>query len=118
MYLQLPIQLGYHYNFNIVNVQALFGPYLEYRVGNGKSESSYSMHGGISGDGDAFSDSDDNFSCGLTFGLGAEYRHLFLGIKYDLGLTNYYDGSNDDRKAKNELDMKGSMFSVVLGWNF
>ncbi|MDE6136136.1 MAG: PorT family protein [Muribaculaceae bacterium] len=29
MYVQLPVQLGYHYNFKVVNVQALFGPYME-----------------------------------------------------------------------------------------
>ncbi len=118
MYLQLPIQLGYHYNFSIVNVQALFGPYLEYRVGDGKSKGDYSMNGGTHGEADAFSDKDKNFSYGLTFGLGAEYKHMYLGVKYDLGLTNYYSGSNEDRKSKDELNLKGNMFSIVLGWNF
>ena len=118
MYVQLPVQLGYHYNFKVVNVQALFGPYMEYRVGDGKSESNYSMNGGTHGKGDAFSDDDSNFAYGLTFGLGAEYKHMYLGVKYDLGLTNYYSGSNKDRKKNDRLDLKGSMFSVVLGWNF
>lgn len=118
MYLQLPVQLGYHYNFKVVNVQALFGPFLEYRVGDGTAESDYSLHGGISGKGDAFSDKDKAFSYGLSFGLGAEYRHMYLGLKYDLGLTNYYGGSNEDRKEKDELNLKGNMFSIVLGWNF
>lgn len=118
MYLQVPIQLGYHYNFNVVNVQALFGPFLEYRVGDGKSKSNFSSNGGIQGKGDAFSDKDKNFSYGLTFGLGAEYKHMYLGVKYDLGLTNYYSGSNEDRKDKQDLNLKGNMFSIVLGWNF
>lgn len=118
MYLQLPLQLGYHYNFNIVNVQALFGPYLEYRVGNGKSKGDYSLHGGTHGEGDAFLDEDNDFSCGLSFGLGAEYRHAYIGVKYDLGLTNYCSGSNEDRKEKEKLNLKGNMFSIVLGWNF
>lgn len=117
-YLQLPVQIGYHYNFNVVNVQALFGPYFEYRIGKGDSESEMSMNGGTHGENDAFSDDDKNFGYGLTFGLGAEYKHMYLGVKYDLGLTNYYSGSNDDRKSKNELDLKGSMFSVMVGWNF
>ena len=117
MYLQLPLQIGYHYNFDIVNVQALFGPYMEYRVGKGKSHAQYSLKG-TDVEGDAFSDSDNDFSCGLSFGLGAEYKHMYLGLKYDLGLTNYYSGSNNDRKEKQQLDLKGNMFSVVLGWNF
>lgn len=118
MYLQLPVQIGYHYNFKVVNVQALFGPFVEYRIGKGNSEYEYSTGGGSYGNGDVFSGDDNNISYGLTFGLGAEYKHVYLGVKYDLGLTNYYDGSNEDRKNGEELDLKGKMFSVVLGWNF
>lgn len=118
MYIQLPVQLGYHYNFKVVNVQALFGPYIEYRVGKGTCKSEYSMMGGIRGENDAFLDKDNELGYGLTFGLGADYKHLFLGVKYDLGLSNYYSGSNDDRKSSQKLDLKGNMFSIVLGWNF
>lgn len=118
MYLQLPMQLGYHYNFKIVNVQALFGPYVEYRVNDGTSIADYSLHGGTHAENDAFFDEDNKLSYGLAFGVGAEYRHMYLGLKYDLGLTNYYDGSNEDRKAKDELTLKGNMFSIILGWNF
>ncbi len=118
MYLQLPVQLGYHYNLKVVNLQALFGPYLEYRIGDGKSTGDYSLNGGTHGEGDAFSDKDHALSCGLSFGVGAEYKHMYLGLKYDLGLTNYYAGSNKDRKEKDELNLKGNMFSIVLGWNF
>lgn len=118
MFLQLPLQIGYHYNFSIVNVQALFGPYIEYRVNKGKSVSDYSRKGGQHFENDAFLDSDHDLAYGLTFGLGAEYKHLYLGIKYDLGLTNYYSGSNEDRKEKEAVDLKGNMFSIVLGWNF
>ena len=117
MYIQLPVQLGYHYNFKVVNVQALFGPYIEYRVNKGKSHAKYSLHN-TDIEGDAFLPEDSKIAAGLTFGLGAEYKHAYLGFKYDLGLTNYYAGSNKDRKEKNELDLKGSMFSIVLGWNF
>ena len=118
MYLQLPLQLGYHYNLNIVNIQALFGPYLEYRIGKGKATSNYSKNGGTHLEGDAFLDKDHTLSYGLTFGLGIEYKRALIGVKYDLGLTNYYNGSNEDRKSKDELNLTGSMFSVVLGWNF
>ncbi|MCM1067727.1 MAG: PorT family protein [Muribaculaceae bacterium] len=115
MYLQLPIQIGYHYNFKGVNVQALFGPFLEYRLGDGNSKAVKKKDENKT---DAFSSDDNAFSWGLSFGLGAEYRHIYLGIKYDLGLTNYYDGSNKDRKDDQQLDLKGNMFSIVLGWNF
>lgn len=118
MYLQLPILLGYHYDFYVVNVQALLGPYIEYRVGDGKSKAEYSVNGGKGAEGDAFSDDDNALSCGLSFGVGAEYKHMYLGLKYDLGLTNYYSGSNENRKEKDELNLKGNMFSIVLGWNF
>lgn len=118
MFLQLPLQIGYHYNFSVINVQALFGPYIEYRVNKGKSVSDYSRKGGQHFENDAFFDSDHDLAYGLTFGLGAEYKHLYLGIKYDLGLTNYYSGSNEDRKEKEAVDLKGNMFSIVLGWNF
>lgn len=117
MYLQLPVQIGYHYRLKVVNLQALFGPYIEYRVNNGTSKVQYSLNN-IDGEGDAFSDEDKNLSYGLTFGLGAEYRHLYLGLKYDLGLTNFYSGTNESRKQKDELSLKGSMFSIVLGYNF
>lgn len=118
MYVQLPVQLGYHYNFRVVNVQALFGPYFEYRVGKGKSEGYYSFNGGVDTEGDAFSSDDHPFGVGLSFGLAAEYRHMVLGIKYDLGLTNYYSGTNEDRKEKDHVNLHGNMFSIVLGWNF
>lgn len=117
MYVQLPIQLGYHYNFKVVNVQALFGPYVEYRINDGKSHAKYSTHN-LDIEGDAFLSEDNKIAAGLSFGLGAEYKHTYLGIKYDLGLTNYYAGSNEDRKDKDALDLKGSQFSIVLGWNF
>ena len=58
MFLQLPVQIGYHYNFGTVNVQALFGPYLEYRVNNGKAVADYSTKGGTHFESDAFSDKD------------------------------------------------------------
>ncbi len=96
---------------------ALFGPYVEYRVNDGKSKYLLSSRD-IKTESDVFSSDDNKFGYGLTFGLGAEYKHTHLGFKYDLGLTNYYSGSNENRKAKNELDLKGSMFSIVLGWNF
>ncbi len=117
MYLQLPVQLGYHYNFNIVNVQALVGPYLEYRIGKGNSEGDYSLNGGTHSEGKVFSDDDKALSYGLSFGLNVEYKHIVLGAKYDLGFTNYYDGTNENRKGE-DLNLKGNMFSVVVGWNF
>lgn len=117
MYLQLPVMIGYHYNFKVVNVQALFGPFAEYRVGKGKSHVQYSLNS-TDTEADAFSDDDKNFSWGLTFGLGAEYRHAYLGVKYDLGLTDYYSGSNDNRKSSEKLNLKGNMFSIIIGWNF
>lgn len=115
MYVQLPVQIGYHYNFKVVNVQALFGPFIEYRVNDGTSNLE-SKKSDI--ESDAFSSDDHKIGAGLTFGLGAEYKHSYLGIKYDLGLSNYYSGSNEDRKDKDKLSMNGSMFSIVLGWNF
>lgn len=118
MYLQLPLQIGYHYNLKIVNLQALFGPFLEYRVGKGTNKADYSLSGGTHLEGDTFSDKDHALSYGLTFGFTAEYRHIVLGVKYDLGLTNYYDGSNSNRKTNEEIDLKGKMLSVILGWNF
>lgn len=115
MYTQLPVQLGYHYDFKVVNVQALFGPFIEYRVNDGTSKLETSKSETKA---DAFSSDDHKIGGGLTFGLGAEYKHAYLGVKYDLSLGNYFSGSNEDRKKKDELSMNGSMFSIVLGWDF
>lgn len=115
MYVQLPIQLGYHYDFKVVNVQALFGPYIEYRVNDGTARVQNSK---TDAETDAFSSDDHKVNAGLTFGLGAEYKHAYLGLKYDLGLDNYYSGSNEDRKTNDKLNLRNNLFSIVLGWNF
>lgn len=117
MYLELPILASYRYNFSdALQLQINAGPYLAYGIG-GKIKEEFD---GDSEEYDYFGSDDDDdsygvkrFDMGLQFGAGLTIsKHYYLGVSYQLGLTNIADGAEDGYSLKN----KNLMISV--GYNF
>ena len=58
------------------------------------------------------------FDFGLSFGTGVSFDKFYVGLKYDLGLSNigekdrWYKGEDD--KAK----IKTGNFAISVGYNF
>ncbi|MDR1023742.1 MAG: PorT family protein [Prevotellaceae bacterium] len=50
-----------------------------------------------------------SFRFGLDFGGGIEYKQIYVGLNYDLGLTNIFDGKGDS---------KVSSFGISVGYKF
>lgn len=99
--------------------QILFGPYVSYGIG-GKAK--------MTKDGETVSiklfkklDSSvgldkailNRFDAGLSFGTGFLLRKIFVGVNYDLGLTNIM---NDD--LGKDLKVKNRNFTIAFGVNF
>ena len=108
-YLEIPILASYRYNFSdFTQLQINFGPYLAYGIG-GKYKWEYE---GESED-EKYFDSDDNrkFDAGLAFGAGMTFGHIFVGINYDLGLTNILKDSEG-------TSLKNRCLSINVGYNF
>lgn len=108
-YLELPILTSYRYNFSdFTQLQINFGPYLAYGIA-GKYK--LKRDGGEEEDEDFFDDETNKFDAGLAIGAGMTFGHIFVGINYDLGLTNILKDS-DDTSVKNRC------LSINVGYNF
>jgi hypothetical protein len=106
-YLEMPIQASAKCPLtNNVNLRVNFGPSLGLAL-SGKWKMS---GGGQSQNADIF-DNDDasRFRFGLDFGAGIEYKQLYFGLGYDLGLTDVTGGNNDS---------KVSTLGISVGYNF
>ena len=106
-YLQIPILASYRYNFSdFTQLQINFGPYLAYGIG-GK----YKWDD--EDEDEKFFDDDYNkrFDAGLTIGAGMTFGHIFVGLNYDLGMTNILKDSDDG-------SLKNRSLSINLGYNF
>ena len=109
-YLEIPILASYRYNLgSSTQLQVNFGPYLAYGIG-GKYKWEYE---GESEDMDYFDDENDTkrFDAGLAFGAGVTFGHIFVGINYDLGLTNIIKDGDDG-------SLKNRCLSINVGYNF
>jgi hypothetical protein len=112
-YLELPLLASMKYPVaDGVKVRAHFGPSVGFAlIGKGKWKTTV---GGktTSGESNVF-DSDDmsRFHFGLGFGVGVDYRQLYLGLGYDLGLSNMYTGDGN-------ASIKNRTFGVSLGYSF
>ncbi|MCD8265590.1 MAG: PorT family protein [Prevotellaceae bacterium] len=110
MYLEIPILFSGRYTFGIAQLQVNFGPYFAVGVA-GKEKETY--------DGDT--DKDDffgkdsgikRFDAGLSVGAGVTLaQHYYVGIQYEAGLANLYDGGGDDK-------LRNKNFMVTVGYNF
>lgn len=105
-YLEIPILASYRYNFSdAIQLQINVGPYFAYGLG-GKWKDTESDD-----EEDFFGDDFKRFDAGLAFGGGFTFSHFYVGLNYDLGLTNIMkDG--DDGSAKNRC------LSINVGYNF
>ena len=105
-YLEIPILVSYRYNFSdFTQLQVNFGPYIAYGIG-GKWKKEYE---GETEEGDFFDDSIKKFDAGLAFGAGITLGHVYVGVNYDLGLTNI--AKDSDSSIKNRC------FSINVGYN-
>ncbi|CCZ07238.1 porin family protein [Culturomica massiliensis] len=114
-YLELPILASYRFSLSDnIKWHVNAGPYLAYGIG-GKFK-----YEGEEGDEkeDAFGTGEDEaglkrFDFGLSFGTGVSFNAIYVGVKYDLGLTNIADKDSwDDTKIKNRN------FAVSVGYTF
>ena len=100
-YLQIPIHIGYRYDFNeTIGIFGEFGPFLAVGV-NGKTKYD---EDGFSEDADFFGDPDDpndegwakRFDMGLGLHVGCEIiQHWQVALGYDWGLIKMNDGPGD-----------------------
>lgn len=123
-YLELPILASYRIALSDNTKWHInAGPYFAMGIG-GKTKYEYE---GESEKVDAFGESDDDsdkgdlkrFDFGLSFGTGVSFSKFYVGVKYDLGLSNigqkdcWYKGE-DETKAK----IRTGNFAVSVGYNF
>lgn len=105
-YLEIPVLASYRYNFSdAVQLQINVGPYFAYGVGGKWKDTEYDDEE------DFFGDDFKRFDAGLAFGGGLTFSHIYVGINYDLGLTNIMKG-DDDGSTKNRC------LSINVGYNF
>lgn len=130
-YLELPIHVGYRYNFNEkVGVYGEVGPYFGIGVG-GRYKIRFDQDGSEWRDlEDSYSifkksDSRANFQrwdAGIGFRVGCEYmKHYSLNLGFDWGLTDMYRDSFRDKvhDAGMKLDKaKNFAFTIALGYRF
>ncbi|MEG1760165.1 MAG: porin family protein [Alistipes sp.] len=120
LYMQVPVLVSWHFNLNSVSLQpyvgAFYGLGVHGKLKAGDREASLFKANTIEGVEipQAFKRSE----VGLRFGLGvAIKKHYYVGVGYDLGLTNILKNESAigvDKGAK----MKNGSFFVSLGYNF
>lgn len=123
-YLELPILASYRIALSDnVKWHINAGPYLAYGLGGKvKWEETYdgdTDKGDFKAFGTADEDSDEQkgglkrFDAGLSFGTGVSFDKFYVGLTYDLGLTNIADKDVwKDHKVRNRN------FSIGVGFNF
>ena len=109
MYLQIPVQASYRYNFSDnMQWQVNAGPYIAYGIaGKTKDEemgesieyNSFSDEGGLK-----------KLDLGLALGTGVTFSNIFVGVNYELGLTKINDQGSGS--------IKNSNLSINVGYNF
>lgn len=90
-YLDIPVNLKWKFGLPSLKVYLAAGPYVGFRLGGAKVW-------------EVISDqiSSKSFSAGLDFGAGVElFRHLQVGVNYQLGLTENYSMKNLNIGGKN-----------------
>ncbi len=119
-YLQIPAMLAYHHPFSdALKLQIYTGPYVAYGVsGKVKWEYSYKNEG-ESGSDDAFGDEEDSaglnrFDWGWNIGAGVTTGKFYIGLQYDLGLSNILN----KEASEGDYSIKNRTFSINVGYNF
>lgn len=116
-YLQIPVLASYRFDLGgNMKLHINAGPYVGYGIG-GKIKGGGAK---IDAFGTADEDSDEmkgglkRFDFGLGFGAGVSYDKIYVGLNYDLGLSNIADKDmyGDDYKLRNRS------FNISVGYNF
>lgn len=117
-YLQLPILAAYKFDLgNELKLHVKAGPYLALGLA-AKNKMDYSGQKTIKGFGKSEGNDEKTglkrFDAGLQFGAGVSKGNYYLGLNYELGLSNLCieDNWGKDAKAKNRN------FNISLGYNF
>lgn len=112
-YLELPLLASVKYPLtDDIKVRAHFGPSIGFAV-SGKAKIETTGGGQTeSTEGNYFeSDNRSRFHFGLGFGAGVDYKQFYLGLGYDLGLSNIHSGEGD-------FSNTNRTFGISLGYNF
>lgn len=110
-YLQIPILASYRFNINdAIQLQVNVGPYFACGIsGKDKVEGEY-WGESYEEEYDYFNDNFKRFDAGFIFGAGVTFGHIFVGMNYELGLSNNLKDS--------DISQKNRCFSINLGYNF
>lgn len=118
MYLEIPILLSYRFNLNEnIKWHINFGPYIALGIGGkAKFENTENEE---KEEADFFGKSEDSFGfnrfdAGLSFGTGLSFKHYYIGLQYELGLTN---AANKDYWGE-KTSIKMNNLAISLGYNF
>lgn len=110
-FIELPIYLSYHLNFDDLNsTQIFFGPYFDFGV-YGKMTADAKYQGQkASASVDLYDDPYDfkRFHVGLGLGASHTYGKFFFGLSYQWGLTNVVAGVGNH----------WNNFNISVGYNF
>lgn len=130
-YLQIPVSVSYRFPIgNILKIDVNVGPYIALGLG-GKMKVNYrDEYDGEWYDVEKFeykifekSSEDRNggdfkrFDAGLRFGAGVHIKKFFVGLNYDLGLTNLARIDEYSYWLDNEKFKNGSL-QISVGYNF
>lgn len=129
-YLQIPVLASYRFPVSdAVKIDINVGPYVAIGLGGKvKVEETETYNG----DTDTYSEKYDifgkskedeargdfkRFDAGLRFGAGVNIHKFYVGVSYDLGLTNLAHSGDEYRWDKKDKFRNGS-FQVSVGYNF
>lgn len=108
-YLQVPVLINYHFNFNDFSIQPFAGVY--YGLGIGGKVKVEGQKGDIFGDDGGLKRSD----FGVRLGAGFTWKRIYLGAAYEIGCMNIVKDSLFDDGS---LKMHNNCFTLSVGYNF
>lgn len=126
-YLQIPILASYRFPVsNSIKIDINAGPYFSYGMG-GKFKNEWSYSGETEKiEGKVFDKSSEDktggdlkrFDAGLRFGAGVQIQNFYIGVNYDLGLSNIADGGSEYSTWRKNDKLKNGCVAVMVGYNF
>lgn len=108
-YLQVPVLINYHFNFNDFSIQPFAGVY--YGLGIGGKVKVEGQKGDIFGDDGGLKRSD----FGVRLGAGFTWKRIYLGAAYEIGCMNIV---KDDLFEGGGVKMHNNCFTLSVGYNF
>ncbi|MCC8154973.1 MAG: PorT family protein [Tannerellaceae bacterium] len=128
VYLQIPVLASYRINIaDNAKWHINVGPYMAFGLGgkykitwsdeDDSDSYDYKLFSKTKEDGEEMDTPLKRFDAGLSFGTGVSISKFYVGVNYDLGLTNI---DNQDLKKDNndKWTTKNRNFMVSVGYNF